>query len=53
MDNHEMYKKSRNEVTKVIGDAKFKSYDDLYNKLRKRGGKDIFEFARMRERKEK
>ena len=37
-EDFERYKYVRKEVKKVIRDAKFKAYDDLYNKL---GTKDV------------
>ena len=37
---------------KVIRDAKFKTYDDLYDKLgTKNGEKDVYKLAKLRERK--
>ena len=38
----------RNENKIVIRDAKFKAYDDLYDKL---GTKDVYKLAKLRERK--
>ena len=42
----------RKEAKKVIRDAKFKAYDDLYDKLGiKDGEKDAYKLAKLRERK--
>ena len=38
MENYEMYKKAKKEAKKVVSDAKFKAYDDLYNRLGTREG---------------
>ena len=40
------------EAKKVIRDAKFKAYDDFYDKLGiNNGEKDIYKLAKLRERK--
>ena len=42
----------RKEAKKVIRDAKFKAYDDLYNNLgTKDGENDVYKLAKLRERK--
>ena len=51
-EDFERYKYIRKETKKVIRDAKFKAYDDLYDKLgTKDGERDIFKLAKLRERK--
>ena len=48
----ERYKYVRKEAKKVIRDAKFKAYDDLYDKLgTKDGENDVYKLAKLRERK--
>ena len=42
----------RKETKKVIRDAKFKAYDDLYDKLgTKDGENDVYKLAKLRKRK--
>lgn len=36
VENYEMYKKAKKEAKKVVGDARCKAYDDLYNSLKTR-----------------
>ena len=51
-EDFEIYKYVRKEAKKVIKDAKFKAYDDLYDKLgTKDGEKDVYKLAKLRERK--
>ena len=47
-----MYKKPKKEAKKVVSDAKCKAYDDLYNRLGTRGGREgYFKLAKIREKK--
>ena len=51
-EDFERYKYVRKEAKKVIRDAKFKAYDDLYDKLGTNDGeKDVYKLAKLRERK--
>ena len=46
--------RQRKEVNKVVNDAKFKAYDDLFNTLKAREGeKDTSKLATIRKRKSK
>ena len=46
-----MYNKAKKETKKVVSDAKFKAYNDLYNRLGTRESeKDTFKLAKIRER---
>ena len=48
----ERYKYMRKEAKKVIRDAKFKAYDDLYDKLGTKDGENyVYKLAKLRERK--
>ena len=52
MENYEMYKKAKKEAKKVVSEAKCKAYDDLFNRLGTRDGKnDIFKLVKIRDRK--
>lgn len=54
MENYEIYEKTKKEIKKVVRDAKFKAYDDIYNRLGIREGeKDIFKLVKIQERKSK
>ena len=53
MENYEMFKKAKKKAKKVASDAKFKAFDDLYDRLGTRGEKDIFKLAKIRERKKR
>ena len=44
-----MYNKVKKEFNEVVSDAKFKVYDDLYNRLGTREGENnIFKLAKIR-----
>ena len=51
-EDFERYKYVRKEAKKIIIDAKFKAYDDLYNKLgTKDKENDVYKLAKLRGRK--
>ena len=52
MENYEMSKKAKKEAKKVVSYARFKSYDDLYNRLGIREWEnDIFKLVKIKEEK--
>ena len=51
IESYEIYKKAMKDAKKVVSYAKFRAYDDLYNRLETRGEKDSSKLAKIKERK--